>query len=237
MYRSIAIPAIILAASLGTSASLPAQILIDGFLDATTNVVAPGSPSSVITNNIDASVIDRQISVQATGALSIVSTVLDGVLVVDAGGSGTGTANAQLEYLGFVLDLGGNTFFEFTVNTVSGAPIVGLTIQNSSNDVLSGGFQLTPGNTTTSYFLDITQLSGYTPDFGSQLNSVLVFIGGADQAFFVEGASIQFNSVPEPSALTLAGLALLPGVLRRRPKNRSAATRSSFPPVFCPPQV
>ncbi|MFZ4683173.1 MAG: PEP-CTERM sorting domain-containing protein [Terrimicrobiaceae bacterium] len=216
MIRFIASLAAIVFIMAGCSGNLHAQFLLDGFLNDTIEVFAPGSPSSVITNNIEFTTIDRQISVEAAGTFSIVSTVTSGVLVVDAGGSGSGSASAQLEYLGFNVDLGSDTYFQFTVSKVVGTPIAGLILQNSAATVLSGGVQLTPTNTTTSFFVDITQLAGYTPAFGQSLNSVTLVIGGADQDFFVEGNSIQFSSVPEPSIMVLTGLGLVPFVFGRR---------------------
>ncbi len=206
-------------AVLGQASSLEAQIIIDGFLNNTVNVVAPGSPASVLTNNIDGTTIDRQLSVQATGSLSIVSTVIDGVFVLDAGGTDSGTANAQLLYLGYVIDLGANTFFQFTINKVVGTPILGLILGNSSEVSLSGGIQLVASNVTNSYFLDITQLTGYTPAFGATLDSIEIFIGSANQNFFVEGELIQFNSVPEPSVVMLLGFGLF-GLAARRSRSR-----------------
>jgi hypothetical protein len=150
------------------------------------------------------------------GAMSIVSTVIDGVFVVDAGSTGSGTANVRLEYLGFVIDLGTNTFFEFTINKVVGTPILGLILQNSAEVSLSGGIQLVASNVTTSYFIDVTGLTGYTPGFGETLDSIEILIGAANQDFFVEGEIIQFNSVPEPTSALLAGIGLLGVAARRR---------------------
>jgi hypothetical protein len=73
-------------------------------------------------------------------------------------------------------------------------------------------------NVTTSYFIDVTQLTGYTPGFGATLNSIEIFIGAANQDFFVEGEIIQFNSVPEPTAAVLAGMGLVCLATRRSRK-------------------
>lgn len=203
--------------ALGTSAG--AAILIDGFLDDTPDLVAPGSPSSDITENIDGGIIDREIVVEASGAFSIVTTVLDGFLVIDAGGATAGSASAELEYLGFVFDLGANTFFAFTTEKITGAPVLGLILQDATAGQISGGVQLNPSDTGQSFFLDLTTFSGYTPGFGSQVNSVLVVIGDADQDFFVQGVSFQFTAVPEPSS---AALVACTAMLMARRRRRSA---------------
>ena len=206
----------------GTLADLPsasAQILIDGFLDDTIDVISPGSPSSVITNDIDDSNISREISVEASGSFSIVSTVDAGFLIIDASGPDTGTANAEIDYLGFVTNLSNNTFFEFTVSKVVGTPLLGLILGDDSFGQISGAILLTPTETGTSYFLDITQFAGYTTGFGSELDSIQVLIGDTNANFFVQGNSFQFTSVPEPSSALLcaAGIA---GVSFRRRKAR-----------------
>lgn len=92
---------------------------------------------------------------------------------------------------------------------------VGLILQNSSSVSLSGGIQLVASNVTTSYFIDVTQLTGYTPAFGETLNSIQIFIGAANQDFFVEGEIIQFNSIPEPTSAVLAGMGLFCLAVRR----------------------
>ena len=44
----------------------------------------------------------------------------------------------------------------------------------------------------------------YFPAFDTTLNSIEIFIGSANQDFFVQWELIQFNSVPEPSVVALA---------------------------------
>ena len=51
------------------------------------------------------------------------------------------------------------------------------------------------------------QLTRYFPAFGATLNIIEIFIGSANQDFFVQGELIQFNSVPEPSVVAPVGLA------------------------------
>lgn len=193
-----------------------AQILLDGFLDNTFLVSTTQPPSSVITNNIDGTQIDRQISVSATGPYSIVSQVLDGVFVADAGGTPPGTADVEIEYLGFLLDLGANTFFEFSTDRIAGTPLLGLILNDANLGQISGGLQLGPVTSTTVFSIDLTQFVGYTAGFGSALNSVRVFLGTSNEAMFVEANSFSFSPVPEPSAFLLVGLGLLPGLLARR---------------------
>jgi hypothetical protein len=215
--KTLIFAAIVVAGWIGHVSSASAQIMIDGFLNNTVNVVAPGSPNSVITNNIDGTEIDRQISVQATETFSIESTVLDGVLIVDASGPGEGSASAEIAYLGFEIDLGDNTFFEFTVGKVVGTPVLALILEDTSATQISGAMELTPTDTTQSFFLDLTQFAGYTPGFASHLNSITVIIGGGEEFFFVEGESFQFTSIPEPSAALLVAAGGLALVWRRRP--------------------
>lgn len=192
-----------------------AQILIDGFLDDTVEVSAPNPPDSVVTFNIDGTSIDRQISVEAGGDFSIVSQVLDGVFVVDAGGTGSGSANVQIEYLGFLFDIGTNTFFQFSTDRVIGTPELGLILTDNVYGQISGAILLSPVTTTTVFSLDITGFSGYVPGFGSSLNGITVFIGAANAEFFAEANSFEFSPVPEPSSAILI-LAALPLLLGRR---------------------
>jgi len=192
-----------------------AQILLDGFLNDTSEVTAPAPPSSEVTLNIDGTQIDRQISVEAADNFSIVSQVLDGVFVVDAGGVGSGSANVQVEYLGFVFDIGPNTFFQFSTNRVIGTPEFGLILTDAALGQLSGAILLSPVATATTFTLDITSFAGYTPGFGSALNGVTVFIGDANEAFFAEGNSFEFSPVPEPATLLLAALGALVILWRR----------------------
>lgn len=208
---------------LGSASFLHAQIQIDNFFDDTADLVAPGSPSSEITNNIEGSGFDREIFVQSGGAFSIISTVTSGVLVVDAGGSGSGSASATFEYLNLPsggLDIGANTFFQLNVGKVIGSPLVGLelTSEAAPGDTLTGAVQLIATDNPLSFYIDLTQLSGYSPAFVAQLDSITFFIADSDEDFFVEGNSVQFTSVPEPGtcALLAAGLSLLAWRKRRQ---------------------
>ncbi len=199
-----------------------AQFLLDGFLDDTGAVTFPDPPNSVITFNIDGTEVDRQISVEAAGTFSIVSEVLDGAFVVDANGPGSGSANAQVEYLGFLVDLGSDTFFQFSADLVEGTPVLGLLLNDNTLGQISGGLQLGPVTTETVFTLDITQFTGYVPGFGSALNGVTIFFGAADQSFFVDGTSFSFSPVPEPSSIFLVAAAL-PVLLGRRSRRRMAS--------------
>lgn len=192
-----------------------AQILIDGFLDSTSEVTAPEPPSSVITDIGNG--MDRQISVQATGAFSIVSQVLAGVFVVDAGGDGDpGTANVQIDYLGFEIDLSDHTFFQLDVSKIVGTPTLVVLLGDADFGQIAGSTVLQSTDTTQSLFLDITQFDNYAPGFGSKLNSIQVVIGGGNAAFFVEASSIQFSTVPEPSSGLLTAAGVLAAAARRR---------------------
>jgi hypothetical protein len=216
MRPILAASAVLLAGMLAGASPASAQIIIDGFLNNTGDVSTPPSPNSVITNDIDGTNIDRQIIVEAAGELSILATVLDGFLVIDATGEGSGSASVEMDYLDFVINLSDNTFFEFDVSKVVGTPTLGLILGDANLGQITGGILLNPTDTPQSIFLDITQFAGYAPGFGSELNSVQILIGGADAGFFVQGDSFNFSAVPEPSSGLLLAAGLSIAAFRRR---------------------
>lgn len=220
MYRARvnAILAALITVLLLAPTGVSAQILLDDFLDDTGAVAYPAPPNSAVSFDIEGTEIDRLVSVQAAGTFSIVGEVLGGGFVVDASGPGSGSAEAQFEYLGFLFDLGTLTFFQFSTNHIEGTPVLGLILTDSALGQISGNLQLGPVTSETVFSLDLTQFAGYTPGFGAALNSVNVLISDSDQSFFVEGNSFSFSPVPEPSAvfLVVAALSVLLGLRYRR---------------------
>lgn len=186
------------------------QIVIDPFFVSTSLLQAtPGNPASTLSSIvINSSNAQRQLSASAAGTFTLDTEVSGSGLIVDAGGSGTGSADVILDYLGFSLNLGSNVFFEFQVDKVLGTPTLGLILTNSSlNTSLSAGAQLPATNSGYSIFIDLQSLSGFSPAFLNGVDEIQVLIGAANQDFFVEGQLIQFSAVPEPhtAALVLLG--------------------------------
>ena len=104
-----------------------------------------------------------------------------------------------------------------TLNKVVGTPIAGVIFENGATQI-SGGAQLTATNTGYTVFIDLTQLSGFTPGFANGVDGITVLLGGATSPFFVEVESLEFTAVPEPSAMGLGAVGLVAVWLFRRRK-------------------
>lgn len=212
---------VVAAALLGLATAARAQIQIDTFFNATGLLQATaGNPSFEPTPlTIDGFNATRLLTANAAGTFSL-DTEIDGTSwIIDGSGPGTGSANAEVEYLGFDLNLGTNYYLEFAVNRVIGTPILGVILNNNAAGLqLAAGAQLTPTTNGYSVFLDVRDMAGYTTNFLNGLDDIQILVGAADQPLFVDAAFIQFSPVPEPSTWALlaatGGLALF--AARRR---------------------
>jgi hypothetical protein len=210
------------AAFLGLMTAARAQIQIDDFFFPTSLLQATaGNPVFQDTSlTIDGDASTRRLTATAAGTFAL-DTEIDGTSwIIDGGGPGAGSADAEVEYLGFSLNLGTNYYFEFAVNKVVGTPVLGVILQNTGAGLqLSDGAQLTPTTNGYSVFFDVRNMSGYNTNFLSGVDDIQVFVGAADQPLFVDAAFIQFSPVPEPSTwalLAAAGGLMVLGVRRRR---------------------
>jgi hypothetical protein len=204
---------------------LPAQIVIDTFFVETSLVSASGGNSSFEDSvvEIDGGNATRRLTASATGSFAMDTESIGTALVVDGGGTVPGTANAELEYLGYSLNLGENFFFEINVDRVVGTPTLGIFLTNTTaNITLTTGAELLASTNGYSVFFDVRQLSGYTSAFLNGVDDITVFFGDGDQDFFVEADYIQFSPVPEPSTLAMLGLGVL-GWMARRSRRSSVS--------------
>lgn len=200
----------------GAAAVSPTQVAtpVDDFsVGISTINVNSGNPSALVSSTVDVGGFagaTRNVQAFSTGTSQLQLQINGGALSVAAiNPSGPEVAQATLLYSGFTLYSPDQTFLRFDFNAVENLTSLDVELLSANGAFPIGGLFSVPDSTGAfSFFVDLTKLSGWSPEFMAGIKQATFGFGATTPNYFFTLDKVSFTAVPEPStyALVVVGL-------------------------------
>ncbi len=123
---------------------------------------------------------------------------------------GSGQVLASLFYTGFQLNAPEQKFLRLDFAQTENLDMLAVAIDSTKGNLNIADMLAVPDSGTPfSYYIDLTQFSGFTPEFMNGVNELAIVFGSSQSGSFYTVDEIAFTSVPEPATWML----LVPAVV------------------------